>query len=74
MSVRTITDNGHSLTVQTVEKTDHLGARYWQGRAMFRVAGARARVDVITTARHATRESAESAALALAHKNGWGAS
>lgn len=74
MSVRTITDNGHSLTVQTVEKTDYLGARYWQGRAMFRVAEARARVDVVTTARHANRESAESAALALARRNGWGAS
>lgn len=74
MSVRTITDNGHSLTVQTVEKTDSLGAPYWQGRAMFRVADARARVDVITTARHATREGAEASALALARRNGWGAS
>lgn len=74
MSVRTITDNGHSLTVQTVEKTDAFGAVYWQGRAMFRVADARARVDVVTTAHHATRESAERAALALARSNGWGAS
>jgi hypothetical protein len=74
MSVRTITDNGHSLTVQTVEKTDTLGTTYWQGRAMFRVADARARVDVVTTARHASRENAEAAALALARRNGWGAS
>lgn len=74
MSVRTITENGHSLTVQTVEKTDVPGAICWQGRAMFRVADARARVDVVTTAHHATRESAERAALALARSNGWGAS
>ena len=31
-----------------------------------------ARVDVVTRTRHATREAAERAALALARDNGWG--
>lgn len=74
MSVTTITENGRQVTIQTIEKTDHLGATYWQGRAMFRVAGERARVDVITSARHQTSKSAEASVLALARRNGWGAS
>lgn len=74
MSVRTITERGYQLTVQTVEKTDALGATYWQGRAMFRIAEGRARADVVTMARHGSRENAESAAVALARRNGWGAS
>jgi len=74
MGVSTITENGHQVTIQTVEKTDHLGATYWQGRAMFRIAADRARVDIVTHARHPSRESAERAALDLARRNGWGAS
>lgn len=74
MSVRTIADNGYQLTVQTIERIDALGAPYWQARAMFRIADGRARADVITTAHHGTRESAESAAVALARRNGWGTS
>lgn len=71
MSVRTITDTGHRITVQVLQKTDVLGATYWQGRAMFRIADGRARGDVVTTARHASPEAAETAALALARASGW---
>ncbi|TQM12136.1 hypothetical protein FB548_2063 [Pseudoxanthomonas sp. 3HH-4] len=74
MTVRTITDNGHQLTVQTIEKIDPLEMVYWQGRAMFRIAEGRARVDVVTTERHVSRDRAESAAIALARRNGWSTS
>ena len=73
MSVKTITEDGRQLTVQTLQRTDALGASYWQGRAMFRIAEGRARADVITRSRHATREAAENAAIALARANGWSA-
>ncbi|HEY0862298.1 hypothetical protein MUU77_03295 [Pseudoxanthomonas sp. F37] len=72
MSVSTIVEHGCPLTVQTLERVDALGARYWQARAMFRIASGQARVDVVTRSRHATREAAERAALALARENGWG--
>lgn len=71
MSVKTITENGRQLTVQTLQKVDPLGVTYWQGRAMFRIADGRARADVVTRTRYATRESAENAAIALARANGW---
>ncbi|CAN7234172.1 hypothetical protein LJR168_003292 [Pseudoxanthomonas sp. LjRoot168] len=73
MSVKTITEDGRQLTVQTLQRTDALGASYWQGRAMFRIAEGRARADVVTRSRHATREAAENAAIALARANGWSA-
>lgn len=72
MSVRTITEDGHQVTVQVLQKTDVLGATYWQGRAMFQIADGRARGDVVTTARHATPAAAETAAIALARASGWG--
>nr|WP_298152533.1 hypothetical protein [uncultured Pseudoxanthomonas sp.] len=72
MSVSTIIEHGCPLTVQTLERVDALGATYWQARAMFRIASGQARVDVVTRTRHATREAAERAALALARENGWG--
>lgn len=50
MSVRTITENGYQLTVESLEKVNHLGMAYWQGRAMFRVADGHARADVVTSA------------------------
>ena len=65
-------EHGCPLTVQTLERVDALGATYWQARAMFRTASGQARVDVVTRTRHATREAAERAALALARDNGWG--
>jgi hypothetical protein len=72
MSVRTITDGDHQITVQVLQKTDVLGATYWQGRAMFQIADGRARGDVVTTARHATPDAAETAAIARARASGWG--
>lgn len=74
MSVRTITENGYQLTVESLEKVNHLGMAYWQGRAMFRVADGHAQADVVTSAQYAHRDSAEEAVIALARKNGWGAS
>ena len=71
MTVKTITEDGRQLTVQTLQKVDPLGVTYWQGRAMFRIAHGSARADVVTRTRHATRESAENAAIALARANGW---
>ena len=71
MSVKTITEHGRQLTVQTLQRVDALGTTYWQGRAMFRIADGRARADVVTRSRHATREAAEQAAIALARTNGW---
>ena len=73
MSVKTITEDGRQLTVQTLQRVDALGTTYWQGRAMFRIADGRARADVVTRSRHATREAAEHAAIALARANGWNA-
>ncbi len=73
MSVRTITEDGHQITVQVLQKTDLLGSTYWQGRAMFQIAGGRARGDVVTTLRHVTPEAAENAAIASARASGWGA-
>ena len=52
MSVKTISELGHQLTVQVWEKTDQFGRTYWQARGMFRIAGDNARVDVITASRH----------------------
>ena len=71
MSVKTITEGGRQLTVQTLERAGPSGTTYWQGRAMFRIADGRARADVVTRTRYVTRESAESAAIALARANGW---
>ena len=72
MGVKTITEDGHQITVQVLQRTDVLGASYWQGRAMFQIADGRARGDVVTTARHATTDAAEAAAIALARASGWG--
>lgn len=72
MSVRTITEDDHQVTVQVLQKVDVLGATYWQGRAMFQIAGGHARGDVVTTARHKTADAAEVAAIALARASGWG--
>ena len=46
MTVKTITEDGRQLTVQTLQKVDPLGVTYWQGRAMFRIAHGAARADV----------------------------
>jgi hypothetical protein len=72
MTVRTITEGDHQVTVQVLRRTDILGGAYWQGRAMFQIAGGRARGDVVTTMRHATADAAENAAIALARASGWG--
>jgi hypothetical protein len=72
MTVKTIIESGHRLTIQTLDRVDHLGVSYWQARAMFRVANESARVDVITRSRHPTAEAAERAAVQLARDNGWG--
>jgi hypothetical protein len=72
MTVRTITEDSHQITVQVLQRTDILGATYWQARAMFQIAEGRARGDVVTTGRHATPEAAENAAIALARRSGWG--
>jgi hypothetical protein len=72
MSVRTITENGHQVTVQVLQRTDVLGTSYWQGRAMFQIADGRARGDVVTTVCYATPGAAETAAIALARASGWG--
>lgn len=72
MSVKTITEGDQSLTIQTLQKVDHLGAHYWQARAMFRIADGRARADVITSVRHASVAHAERAVVELARRNGWG--
>ncbi|MBL8256789.1 MAG: hypothetical protein JNJ62_09325 [Pseudoxanthomonas mexicana] len=72
MSVRTLTEDGHSITVQVLKKIDFFGASYWQGRAMFPFADGRARGDVVTTTRYGTPEAAERAAIALARASGWG--
>ncbi|MBD9478839.1 hypothetical protein [Pseudoxanthomonas sp. PXM02] len=72
MSVRTIVEGDQQITVQVLRRTDVLGNDYWQGRAMFQLAGGRARGDVVTTMRHATAEAAERAAIALARASGWG--
>lgn len=74
MPVTTLIENGHQLTVQTVERADHLGTPFWQGRAMYRFAGGTARGDVVTTARYAAAETAQQAVVQLAKKNGWGSS
>jgi hypothetical protein len=74
MSVKTISELGHQLTVQVWKKTDQFGRAYWQARAMFRIAGDSARVDVITASRHGASEAAERAVVQLARDNGWGRS
>ncbi len=74
MTVKTITENGHQLTGQILQRTDASGLSYWQARAMFRVANQTARGDVITTSRHASTEAAERAAIRLARDHGWGRS
>jgi hypothetical protein len=74
MSVKTITEMGHQLTVQVWERTDQFAASYWQARGMFRIAGATARVDVITASRYASSDAAERAVVQLARDNGWGRS
>lgn len=73
MNTKTIARNGKPLTLQTFQKADLLGITFWQGRAMFRIAGDTARVDVVTTERHGCPQSAEDAVIALAIENGWGA-
>lgn len=72
MTITTLVENGHPLTVQTLQRRDHLGAAFWQGRAMFRFAQGTARGDVVTTARYLTPEAAEKAVVDLARKAGWG--
>jgi hypothetical protein len=72
MTVRTISEGDQQITVQVLRRTDVLGGAYWQGRAMFQIAGGHARGDVVTTLRHATVDAAEAAAIALARASGWG--
>lgn len=69
--MKTITENGAPLTVETVEKFDFLRNPFWQGRAIFESAAGRARVDVVTSALHRTAEEAEQAAVQLAREHGW---
>lgn len=69
--MKTITENGTPLTVETVEKFDFLRIPFWQGRAVFAAATGRARVDVVTTTLHRTAEEAEQAAIQLARDHGW---
>jgi hypothetical protein len=71
MSVKTISELEHQLTVQIWEKTDQFAKPYWQARGMFRIAGNTARVDVITASRYASGDAAERAVVQLARDNGW---